>query len=94
MHGRRQRSSLQPVDEDVNLADVVMLSKETGTQMIYYREIGIWHYGDYAHVVLGRYQNLTSVALRQSRPGGVAALRQCVKRLLDGDQPRSTGRRD
>jgi SAM-dependent methyltransferase len=87
-------SGFQPVDEDVTSGDVIVLAKETSTQILYYREIGIWRYGDYAHLVLGRYQNLADVALREYRPGGVAALKQRVKRLLGRGQTQTEGRHD
>ena len=85
---------LQPVDEDITPADILNIAQETATKMFYYREIGIWNYGDYAHVVLGRYHNLTSVALRQYKPEGVAALKQCVKKLVGREQSRTAARRD
>lgn len=87
-------SDPQPVDEHVTPADIIVLTKETGTQMLYYREIGIWRYGDYAHVVLGRYQSLSDVALREFRPRGIAGLKQRVKRLLGRGQALSSGRHD
>jgi SAM-dependent methyltransferase len=87
-------SGLQPVDENVTPTDVVMLAKETDTQLLYYRQIGIWQYGDYAHLVLGRYQNLTAVALRQYRPEAGAAFKRRLKGWLGDGQPLSTGLRD
>jgi 2-polyprenyl-3-methyl-5-hydroxy-6-metoxy-1,4-benzoquinol methylase len=84
-------SDLQPVDEDVTPADIIVLAKETGTQLLYYREIGIWQYGDYVHLVLGRYQSLTKVALRQYKPVGVSALKRRVRRLLGDGRLLSTG---
>lgn len=87
-------SELQPVDEDVTPADILTFAEETGTQLLYYREIGIWHYGDYAHVVLGRYENLAGVALRQYKPEGVAALKHRFKRLLSGGRTQLTECRD
>jgi 2-polyprenyl-3-methyl-5-hydroxy-6-metoxy-1,4-benzoquinol methylase len=87
-------SDLQPVDEDVTPADIIVLAKETDTQLLYYREIGIWQYGDYVHLVLGRYQTLTTVELREYRPEGVAALKQRVQHLLGHGQTLSTGRCD
>jgi SAM-dependent methyltransferase len=87
-------SDLQPVDEDVMPADILVLAKETGTQLLYYREIGIWNYGDYAHVVLGCYQHLAHVGLREYRPGGLAALEQRVNRMLGRSEAQSTGRND
>lgn len=94
-HLRREiPSEIQPVDEDVTLQDIVGLAKETDTQLLYYREVGIWHYGDYGHVVVGRYQNMTDVKLREFRPKGAAALKQRAKRLLRGSQGVSTARCD
>ena len=87
-------SALQPVDEDVTPADIVVLAKETNSQLLYYREVGIWRYGDYAHVVFGRYQTLADVKLREYKPGARAALKQGVKGLLGRSQSLSTARRD
>lgn len=87
-------SLLQPVDEDITPADILTFAANTGTELLYYREMGIWRYGDYAHIVVGRYQNLTSVKLREYRLEGAAALKQRAKRLLGRPQAMSTGRRD
>lgn len=86
-------SELQPVDEDVTPSDIVVLAKETNNQLLYYREIGIWRYGDYAHVVLGRYQILTDVEVRESKRLA-SALKQIAKRLLGRGQAAPTARRD
>jgi trans-aconitate methyltransferase len=86
-------SELQPVDEDITPSDIVVLAKETNTQLLYYREIGIWRYGDYAHVVLGRYQILTDVEVRESK-SLASALKQSAKRLLGLRQAAPTARRD
>jgi len=75
-------TQIQPVDEDVTPQNIVTLAKETDTQLLCYREVGIWHYGDYAHVVVGRYQSLAEVKLREYRPARVAALKQHAKRLM------------
>jgi len=87
-------SDLQPVDEDVTPADIVVLAKETRSQLLYYREVGIWRYGDYAHVVLGRYQRLTNVELREQKVTRTAVLKQSVKRVLGKGQATSSARRD
>jgi hypothetical protein len=79
-------AALQPVDEDVTLADIVILANETRTNLLYYREVGIWRYGDYAHVVLGRYRTLTNVKLREYKPAATLALKEGVKRLLGRGQ--------
>src|ERR1700728_511511 len=87
-------SDLQPVDENVTPTDILVLARETDAQLLYYREVGIWQYGDYAHLVLGRYHTLSDVKLREYRPGGIAALKRHIKRLLGYAQTTSTGRRD
>ena len=85
-------AELQPVDEDVTPQNIVVLAEETNTQLLYYREVGIWRYGDYAHVVVGRYQTLADVKLREYKPAGTAALKQLAKRLLGRRQDLSTAR--
>ncbi len=87
-------SLLQPVDEDVAPADILNFAASTGTQLLYYREVGIWRYGDYAHAVVGRYQSLAGVKLREYKAAGTAALKQHAKRLLGRGQAPSTARRD
>jgi hypothetical protein len=77
----------QPVDEDITLPDILRLAEGTGTNLVYYREVGIWHYGDYAHAVLGRYQPLTQVALREYRASGLMALKKLLRGLFRSDQP-------
>jgi len=91
---RTNPALLQPVDEDVTPADVLTLAANTDTQLLYYREAGIWRYGDYAHIVLGRYQSLVDVKLREYKLEGTAALKQHAKRLLGRPQAVSAGRRD
>lgn len=45
---------IQPIDEDIRFEDIAQLAHETGTRIIFYREISVWHEGDYAHAVLER----------------------------------------
>lgn len=73
---------LQPVDEDVTMADIVRLAADTDTHVLYFRDVGIWRYGDYAHFVLGRGPHLKPVLLRESRSPGFAGLKHRMKRLL------------
>ncbi len=44
---------IQPVDEDITLETISQLARDTGTEVLSYEEIGVWHEGDYAHAVLG-----------------------------------------
>lgn len=93
-HARETKSfELQPVDENVTPSDIVVFARETSTQLLYYREVGIWRYGDYAHVVLGRCQTLTEVELREFKPIEWS-LKQSAKRLLGRSKTTSTARRD
>jgi trans-aconitate methyltransferase len=87
-------SELQPVDEDVTPQDIVVLARETNTQLLYYREVGIWQYGDYAHVVVGRYRSLAEVKLREYKPSGTEALKQHAQRFMGRRQNLSTARSD
>ena len=87
-------SEIQPVDEEVSLQDIVVLAGDTDTQLLYYREVGIWQYGDYAHVVVGRYQSLADVKLREYKPAGKEALKQHAKRLLGRRRDLSAARSD
>jgi SAM-dependent methyltransferase len=87
-------SGLQPVDEDVTIQDIKRLADETATDLLYYRKVGIWDYGDYAHLVFGRFETLAKVALREYRPGGITGLKQRFKHLLGVGQTQLTGRRD
>jgi SAM-dependent methyltransferase len=43
---------IQPIDEDITQEVILTLARETGTRIILYQEVSIWHDGDYAHVVL------------------------------------------
>jgi hypothetical protein len=91
---REKPSEIQPVDEDVTPQDIVGLARDTDTQLLYYREVGIWHYGDYAHVVVGRYQSLADVELRGIKSSGAAALKRQAKRLLGRQEDLSAARND
>lgn len=89
-----QPQGLQPVDEDIGLRNITTLAEEVGARVLYYREVGVWNYGDYCHAVLGKEANLQSVALRQTRHRGLAAVKQAVKRLLGRAATVPVGRRD
>ena len=84
---------LQPVDEDIDLPQISELAEATDTKLLFYRKLGIWNYGDYFHMVLGRYQNLAPVAVREWQPEGWQAVKHAVKRRF-GPAPESAGLRD
>lgn len=44
---------IQPVDEDITADAIVTLARDTGQDVLFYSEVGVWHEGDYAHAVLG-----------------------------------------
>jgi SAM-dependent methyltransferase len=91
---KRWPDQLQPVDEDVGLREIATLAAETSTKLLYYREVGVWHYGDYFHLVLGRYQHYANVALRHPEPKGLAAVRQAINRVLGRATPKREVRYD
>jgi SAM-dependent methyltransferase len=86
--------AMQPIDEDIGLQEIATIAKETGTKFLYYREVGIWRYGDYFHLVLGKYQSLVNVTLRQATPEGLAVIKRPIKRLLGRIGTEPGGRRD
>lgn len=49
--------SIQPVDEDISAEVILQLSKDTGTELILYKKINVWHEGDYAHAILEKNSN-------------------------------------
>lgn len=94
LHARvNDPSGLQPVDEDISIAEIMTLAEDTDTRLLYYREVGIWRYADYFHLVLGRFEDLAQVAIRQHAPAQ-SVLKQIAKRLLGRADPQPEGRRD
>ena len=49
-----QPNRIQPIDEDINIETMSVLAHDTGTDVLCYKEVGVWHEGDYAHAVLGQ----------------------------------------
>lgn len=83
-------NGLQPVDEDITINEIATFAQETKTEHLFYRKVGIWRYGDYAHHIFGRYQELADVAMREIIP--YTGRRQQIKRLVG--IVRRQGRRD
>lgn len=81
-------ADLQPVDENIDLDLIITFARETATELLSYRQVGIWHYGDYAHVVLGRFQNLAPVPQPQPRPR-VRRIADRLRSLLGSVDPAS-----
>ena len=88
-----QPEGLQPIDESIDVAQLLRLAGETDTRLLSYREVGVWRYGDYCHAVLGRGETLQPVALRQPRGGPMQELKTRLKALLGRPRPRD-GLRD
>jgi SAM-dependent methyltransferase len=82
---------IQPVDEDIDLEVAAAFARDTATELIHYRQVGIWRYGDYAHVVFGRFKPAAVIA-RQPTPAGLAGVKERVKRLIG--RARAEGERD
>jgi SAM-dependent methyltransferase len=49
-----QPDQIQPIDEDITVDVIAQLARDTRTDVLLYKEIGVWHEGDYAHAVLGK----------------------------------------
>jgi SAM-dependent methyltransferase len=65
-------AEIQPVDEDIRIETLSELARETGTEILLYEEVDVWHQGDYAHAVLGRRGGWTPV-LNPDEDRGVRA---------------------
>jgi SAM-dependent methyltransferase len=86
-----QPREIQPVDEDITVDTMSRLARDTGTEVLAYHEIAVWHEGDYAHAVLGRWADWTGPprATREPRlrppaplvPSRAARLARVVDRL-------------
>ncbi|MGV3721637.1 MAG: class I SAM-dependent methyltransferase [Actinomycetota bacterium] len=61
-------SAIQPVDEDVDLAQVGQLADDLDLGVLLYREVDVWREGDYAHAVLAR-PDITQVTWQPKRLG-------------------------
>lgn len=44
-------SEIQPVDENISIADLLDLSAKCGSKLIYYKEISVWKAADYFHAI-------------------------------------------
>lgn len=44
-------SEIQPVDEDITLTLLMSLAEETLLRMVLYKEVSVWHAGDYFHAI-------------------------------------------
>lgn len=91
---RHHPGGLQPVDEHIYPQQIIMLADHVDARLLYYREVGVWHYGDYFHVVLGRGEKLPAVTLRQPKREGLAAIRELVKQFFGCAVPIVSGRSD
>ena len=72
---------MQPVDEDIGLEEIGAFARDTQTELAYFRQVGIWRYGDYAHLVFARF-GYDRVQARAPLPGG---LRSKLNKALGRD---------
>lgn len=79
-----QPDRIQPVDEDITVETMSKLAEETDTEVLCYKEVGVWHEGDYAHAVLGRQLGWKDVQKPvESSPGVVDKLAALFRRPPD-----------
>jgi trans-aconitate methyltransferase len=45
---------MQPVEQQIDPADLSLMASETHTRLVSWQEVSIWHAGDYVHAVLAR----------------------------------------
>jgi SAM-dependent methyltransferase len=67
-----QPDQIQPVDEDISPEVILTLAGETGTDVVLYQNVNVWHEGDYAHAVLRRQTGFPGARTRAPRRDGLA----------------------
>ncbi len=76
---------IQPVDEDINVQVIARLAKDTVTEALIYKEVNIWHVGDYGHAVLARPQSeWTPQSYKEgtAQVGGGVQLRRAFHKIV------------
>ena len=86
---RDSPQAIQPVDEDIDLEVVHRLARETGTDVLLYKEVSVWHQGDYAHIALGAYDSWDLPAARGETPNKLSRLFRSRQRRHAQRQRRS-----
>lgn len=71
---------IQPVDEDVGPLEAHAIAQDTQSELLSYRQVGIWRYGDYAHFVFGRFSTMLEIDSRLL--AGPKSLKQQLKSLV------------
>jgi SAM-dependent methyltransferase len=72
---------IQPVDEDIGVEALLDLGRDTGTRILLYQEVGVWHQGDYAHAVLGNQTRWVAIA---ERPRVIHGIKSGIRQLMLG----------
>jgi SAM-dependent methyltransferase len=50
---------LQPIDENVSISDIIEISMAIDRKILLFKEVSVWHSGDYFHAVLGEWKTRT-----------------------------------
>lgn len=48
---------IQPVDESIYIHNLTELAENIGRSLFYYKEISVWHHGDYFHCLFSKYSS-------------------------------------
>jgi SAM-dependent methyltransferase len=75
---------IQPVDEDVGPLEAHAIAQDSQSELLNYRQVGIWSYGDYAHFVFGRFNRMS--ALDSRLLAGSKTLKQKLKSIVKNDE--------
>lgn len=76
---------IQPVDEDVGPIEAHAIAQDTKSELLNYRQVGIWKYGDYAHFVFGRFASMSELDSRLL--AGPKSLKQQLKSIVKPSEP-------
>ena len=60
---------IQPVDEDVTPESTLQLASDLECEVLMYKEVGVWRFGDYAHAVIGHWDGWQGVVQKDKSSG-------------------------
>ena len=76
---KKSPEHIQPVDEDITIDTISQLAKDIDKEVLLYKEVSVWHIGDYAHAVLGSRHEWV---LESDRPQPTRGLKYMIKRKI------------
>jgi SAM-dependent methyltransferase len=80
---------LQPIDEDISIKEIMEISEVIHRNLILYKEVSVWHTGDYLHAVIGNRNfsgRLPREDFKQKQPSIKSQLKRKLRSLVFSKQ--------